>query len=65
MTAYAGKAWLVHGGDSRQMHSDVTVLPWHEINSERIYSDGSAKMRFLLASKGENKISPPSKPPTS
>jgi hypothetical protein len=30
-----------------------------------IYSDGSAKMRFLLASKGENKISPPSKPPTS
>ncbi|QYZ67897.1 MAG: DUF4143 domain-containing protein [Gammaproteobacteria bacterium (ex Lamellibrachia satsuma)] len=32
----AGKAWLVYGGDSRQMRSDVTVLPWHEINSERI-----------------------------
>lgn len=32
----AGKAWLVYGGDSRQMRSDVTVLPWHEINSEQI-----------------------------
>lgn len=32
----AGKAWLVYGGDSRQMRSDVTVLPWYEINSEQI-----------------------------
>lgn len=32
----AGKAWLVYGGDSRQIRSDVTVLPWYEINSEEI-----------------------------
>ena len=32
----AEKAWLVYGGDSRQVRSDVTVLPWHEINSEQI-----------------------------
>lgn len=32
----AGKALLVYGGDSRQMRSDVTVLPWHEIDSEQI-----------------------------
>lgn len=32
----AGKAWLVYGGDTRQIRSDVTVLPWHEINSEQI-----------------------------
>ena len=32
----AGKAWLVYGGDSRQSRSDVTVLPWYEINSEQI-----------------------------
>lgn len=32
----AGKAWLVYGGDSRQTRSDVTVLPWYEINSEQI-----------------------------
>ncbi len=30
------KAWLIYGGDSRQIRSDVTVLPWHEINSEKI-----------------------------
>ena len=32
----AGKAWLVYGGDSRQPRSDLTVLPWYEINSEQI-----------------------------
>jgi predicted AAA+ superfamily ATPase len=32
----AGKAWLVYGGDTRQIRSDVTILPWHEINSEQI-----------------------------
>lgn len=32
----AEKAWLVYGGDSRQIRSDVTVLPWHEINSEQV-----------------------------
>jgi predicted AAA+ superfamily ATPase len=32
----AGKAWLVYGGDTRQSRSDVTVLPWYEINSEQI-----------------------------
>jgi len=32
----AGKAWLVYGGDNRQLRSDVTVLPWHEINTEQI-----------------------------
>lgn len=32
----AGKAWLVYGGANRQIRSDVTVLPWYEINSERI-----------------------------
>ena len=32
----AGKAWLVYGGTSRQIRSDVTVLPWYEINFEQI-----------------------------
>lgn len=32
----AGKTWLVYGGDARQSRSDVTVLPWSEISSERI-----------------------------
>ena len=32
----AGEAWLVYGGDTRQSRSDVTVLPWYEINSEQI-----------------------------
>lgn len=32
----AGQAWLVYGGDTRQTRSDVTVLPWYEINSEQI-----------------------------
>ena len=32
----AGQAWLVYGGDNRQIRSDVTVLPWHEIDSEQI-----------------------------
>ncbi len=32
----AGKAWLVYGGDSRQTRTDVTVLPWHEIDAEQI-----------------------------
>lgn len=31
-----GKAWLIYGGGSRQIRSDVTVLPWYEINSEQI-----------------------------
>lgn len=34
--AASGKAWLVYGGDSRQVRSDVTVLPWYEINTERL-----------------------------
>lgn len=37
----AGKAWLVHGGDTRQIRSDVTVLPWHEINSEQIVDENT------------------------
>ncbi|MFC1357279.1 MAG: ATP-binding protein [gamma proteobacterium symbiont of Phacoides pectinatus] len=32
----AGQAWLIYGGDTRQTRSDVTVLPWYEINSEQI-----------------------------
>ncbi|MGB5097939.1 MAG: ATP-binding protein [Porticoccaceae bacterium] len=32
----AGKVWLVYGGDSRQIRSDITVLPWHEINFEQV-----------------------------
>lgn len=32
----AGKAWLVYGGDIRQTRTDVTILPWFEINSEQI-----------------------------
>ena len=32
----SGQAWLVYGGDTRQSRSDVTVLPWYEINSEQI-----------------------------
>lgn len=30
----SGRAWLIYGGDSRQMRSSVSVLPWHEIHSE-------------------------------
>jgi len=32
----AGPAWLVYGGDSRQIRSEVTILPWHEIRTEQI-----------------------------
>ncbi|HHS83497.1 MAG TPA: ATP-binding protein [Gammaproteobacteria bacterium] len=32
----AGKAWLVYGGDIRQTRTDVTILPWFEINPEQI-----------------------------
>lgn len=32
----AGQAWLVYGGDTRQIRSDVTILPWYEINSEQV-----------------------------
>ena len=32
----AGQAWLVYGGDNRQIRSAVTVLPWHEIHSAQI-----------------------------
>ncbi len=32
----AGKAWLVYGGDTPQTRSDVTVLPWFEIDAEQI-----------------------------
>ena len=35
----AGKAWLIYGGEGRQVRSHVTVLPWHEIGSERIVID--------------------------
>jgi uncharacterized protein len=31
-----GQAWLVYGGDARQSRSDVTILPWYDINSEQI-----------------------------
>ena len=32
----AGKAWLVYGGDIQQTRTDVTILPWFEINAEQI-----------------------------
>ena len=32
----ADKAWLVYGGDSRQIRTDVTVLPWFEIDTGKI-----------------------------
>ncbi len=32
----AGKAWLVYGGDMRQIRSAASVLPWHELHSEQI-----------------------------
>ncbi len=32
----AGKAWLVYGGNSRQTRTDVTILPWFEIDAEQI-----------------------------
>ena len=32
----AGKAWLVYGGDDRQTRTDVTILPWFDIDAERI-----------------------------
>ena len=30
------QAWLVYGGDTLQSRSDVTILPWYEINSKQI-----------------------------
>ena len=32
----AGKAWLVYGGEIRQSRTDVTILPWFEIDAEQI-----------------------------
>ncbi len=32
----AGKAWLIYGGDASQTRTDVTVLPWQEINPEQM-----------------------------
>ncbi|WP_419593338.1 ATP-binding protein [Thiolapillus sp.] len=32
----AGRAWLVYGGDTPQTRSDVTVLPWFEIDADQI-----------------------------
>ncbi len=32
----AGKAWLIYGGDTLQTRSDVTILPWHKIDPEKI-----------------------------
>ena len=32
----AGKAWLIYGGDSQQSRTDVTILPWFEIDAEKI-----------------------------
>ena len=32
----AGQAWLIYGGDHRQVRSNVTALPWHEIDPEQI-----------------------------
>ena len=31
-----GPAWLIYGGDTRQIRSDVTVLPWNEIDPVQI-----------------------------
>jgi hypothetical protein len=32
----AGQAWLVYGGDTRQIRFDATVLPWYETDAEQI-----------------------------
>ena len=32
----AARAWLVYGGSARQTRSDVTVLPWYDIDPEQI-----------------------------
>ena len=32
----AGKAWLIYGGDVPQMRSNVTVLPWFQMETEKI-----------------------------
>jgi len=32
----AGKAWLIYGGDIQQTRTDVTILPWFEIDAEQI-----------------------------
>lgn len=32
----AARAWLVYGGSARQTRSDVTVLPWYEIDAEQM-----------------------------
>ena len=31
-----GRAWLVYGGDTRQVRSDITVVPWNEIDPQGI-----------------------------
>ena len=33
---FSGKAWLVYGGNNRQTRTDVTILPWFEIDAEQI-----------------------------
>ncbi len=30
------RSWLIYGGDLRQTRSDVTIVPWNEMHSERM-----------------------------
>jgi hypothetical protein len=32
----AGQAGLIYGGESRQTRSDVTILPWQDMDPEQI-----------------------------
>ena len=32
----AGQAWLIYGGEAKQVRSDVTILPWNGIDTEQI-----------------------------
>jgi len=38
----AGQSWLVYGGDNRQVRSNVTVLPWHEMLPEQVVNEHNA-----------------------
>jgi len=38
----AGQLWLVYGGDNRQVCSNVTVLPWHEMLPEQVVNEHNA-----------------------
>ena len=40
----AGHSWLVYGGDNRQIRSNVTALPWHEIDPDQIVNQNNVQV---------------------